>query len=233
VRFQLLLILPFVAGVAWGVLALGVPFDVFLYGSGSWGIGGILKMIAYHGIVRRMPHEGRSLWRVSLANGLVSGISELGASLLVFSLVAPMSLPDLVAFGVGIGAIEAILVVRGNPLVGTELEGASRTFQQRLAELPAWRRFVHGDLASTLERWVATGLHVGTRGLVYVGYRTGSALPVLGALGVFLLVDGMGYRWIYSGALEDLRTRWRFLGFLGALAAGTIGAFLWAWSGTM
>ena len=115
--FSIAVLLPFAAAIVYLHYGKDVPFDVFIYGSGSWGFGCILKLALYQGIFRRLPHDPSHIRRVSALNGLVSGATELGLALVVFTFMPALSLWDVVGFGVGIGTIEAFLVATtANPL---------------------------------------------------------------------------------------------------------------------
>ena len=50
-------LIPLLGAIAYLRFVERVPFDAFILGSGSWGFGLLLKMVAYHGIVRRLPHD--------------------------------------------------------------------------------------------------------------------------------------------------------------------------------
>lgn len=109
-------------------------------------------------------------------------MTELGAGLLLLGMyvriVGPMSLAELVAFGVGIGAIEAFLVATpGNPLRGTALEKGAAEAEAALAALPGFQGVLHNYALPFAERLIAAGIHVGTRGLAYVTLCTGNPLP--------------------------------------------------------
>jgi uncharacterized membrane protein YhfC len=227
--------LPFVAAIAYGRFVHGVSFDPFIFGSGSWGVGCFFKLVLYQAFVRRLPHEGMSLWVVAITNGLVSGITELGAALLAFLYLKQLSLSEVIAFGIGVGAIEAFLVAApgSHPLRGTKLEESVQRLEQRVDELSGRSRFFHVEILGVVERILATGIHIGTRGLVYVAYRTGFVVPAIIALAVFVLADGIGYQRLYKGSLEDMRVLRRFYVFLALLSLGTVIAFLgfWRWQG--
>lgn len=51
--FGVLVMLPFAAAIAWLHWARGVPLKAFVFGAGSWGVGCVVKMALYQGIVRR------------------------------------------------------------------------------------------------------------------------------------------------------------------------------------
>ena len=226
------ILLPFAAAILWLHYAKGVSFDFFIYGSGSWGIGCVLKIVLYQTIVRRIRHTEKNILRVSALNGLFSGVSELGAALAIFAFMPTPSFWDIVAFGVGIGTIEAFLVATPtNPLKGTGLEKPAEEIGAVIAALPKGPRFVYSYLTPLLERILAAVIHVGTRGLAFVSYRAWNPLPLILALLAFVLADGVvGYRLLQQGRLKDLRVLGRFYFFFFILAAACLAAFLLFWS---
>jgi hypothetical protein len=205
--FSIAVLLPFAAAIVYLHYGKDVPFDVFIYGSGSWGFACILKLALYQGVVRRLPHDPSHIRRVSALNGLVSGATELGLALVVFTFMPALSLWDVVGFGVGIGTIEAFLVATtANPLKGTALERSAVELEAMVARMTGVRRFVYGYLLPFTERLIATAIHVGTRGLVYVAYRSANPLPFIIAMAAFFVADGIiGYRLIHQGRLTELR----------------------------
>jgi hypothetical protein len=200
-------LLPFAAAIVYLHYRKDVSFDVFIYGSGSWGLGCILKLVLYHGIVRRLPHDASHIRRVSAMNGLVSGITELGLALAFFAFLPVLSLWDVIGFGVGIGTIEAFLVATTtNPLKGTALEKSAVELEATVARMAGVQRFVYAYLLPFIERLIAAVIHVGTRGLVYVAYRSANPLPFVIAMAAFFIADGIiGYRLIHQGRLTELR----------------------------
>jgi hypothetical protein len=226
-----LVIIPFAAAILWLHYDKGVSFDSFIYGSGSWGIGCILKIVLYQGIVRRIPHSKKNILQVSALNGLFSGVTELGAALAIFAFMPRLSVWDIAGFGVGIGAIEAFLVATpSNPFKGTGLEKPSAEIEAVIAALPKGPRFVHSYVMPTVERLLAGAIHIGTRGMAYVTFRTLNPLPLILALLAFILADGVvGYRLLQQGRLKDLRVLNSFYLFFFILAAACLAAFLFLW----
>jgi hypothetical protein len=225
------LILPFAAGIVYLHYAKAVPFKCFVYGSGSWGFGCILKLALYHGVVRRLSHDSSHILRTSAINGLVSGVAELGLALVFFAFLPVLSFWEVVAFGVGIGTIEAFVVATTvNPLKGTALEKPADELEATVARLSGAGHLVYGYVLPFTERLIAAVIHVGTRGLVYVGYRSSNPLPLLMALAAFFVADGiLGYRLIHQGRLSDLRVLNRTYVGLSAIAALALAAFLLYW----
>jgi hypothetical protein len=226
-----LILLPFAAAILWLRYAKGVSFDSFIYGSGSWGIGCILKIVLYHTIVRRIQHTKHNIFRVSALNGVFSGVSELGAALAIFAFMPAPSFWDMVAFGVGIGAIEAFLVATpSNPLKGTGLEKPTAEIEAVIAALPKGPRFVYSCVTPLVERILAAVIHIATRGLAYVTYRGANPLPIAIALLAFVLADGVvGYRLLQQGKLKDLRVLNQFYLFFLILATACLAVFAAFW----
>ena len=226
-----LLLAPFVVAILHLHAAHGVAYDAFVFGSGSWGFAVGLKMLLYHAVIRRLPHEGAGLEWTALANGALSGLCELGMALAAFAFLGGRTFAELIAFGVGIGAIEAFVVASpGDPLRGTALGPAAAELRRTVEELRGAARLVHRDLLPVAERWAAAVFHVGSRGLVYLSYATGSALPFLLALAGFVYADGWaGYRLLHSGRLTDLAVLRRTQLGLAAAAAVLLLVFLGLW----
>jgi hypothetical protein len=229
---RVLLLAPFAGAILHLHAAHGVAYDAFIFGSGAWGFAVALKMLLHHGVIRRLPHAGDWLGRTALANGLASGVCELGMALAAFAFLGGRSFAELLAFGIGIGTIEAFLVATpGDPLRGTSLGPAAAELQRTVDGLTGGARLVHRDLLPIAERWTAAVFHIGSRGLVYITYAAGNPLPFLLALAGFVYTDGWaGYRLLYSGRLADLAVLRRFYLEFAGLAAGLLLAFLWLWS---
>jgi hypothetical protein len=229
--FSVTVLLPFAAGIAYLHYAKGVPFKCFIYGSGSWGFGCVLKLALYQGVVRRLRHDPSHIMGTSALNGLVSGVTELGLALVFFAFLPVLSFWEVVAFGVGIGTIEAFVVgTTSNPLKGTALEKSADELAATVARLSGGRHFVYGYLLPFTERLIAAVIHVGTRGLVYVGYLSSNPWPFLMAMAAFFLADGIiGYRLIHQERLSELRVLNRTYVGLSIIAVLVLAAFLLAW----
>ena len=229
--FGALILLPFALAILWLHYDWKTPFIFFIYGSGSWGFGCILKLLLYHGVIRRLRHDEGRILGVSALNGLVSGLTELGVALVFFVFLGEMAFDRVVAFGIGIGTIEAYLVAAvSNPLRGTELEEASRRLEAAVAALPDDRRWIYRYALPCAERLLAAAIHVGTRGLVYLSWHRGNPLPFAAALLVFVVADGvLGYRMLHQGKLEDFRVLNRAYAALLGLAALVLAGFLYLW----
>ena len=229
--FSVVVLLPFVAAIGYLHYAKSVPFKCFIYGSGSWGFGCILKLVLYHGVVRRLRHDPSRIRGTSALNGAISGVTELGLALVFFAFLPVMSFWEVAAFGVGIGTIEAFVVATpSSPLKGTALEKSADELEATVARLSGGPRLVYAYILPFTERLIAAGIHIGTRGLVYVGYRSSNPFPFLMALTAFFFADGIiGYRLIYEGRLSDLRVLNRTYVGLSAIAVLVLAAFLLTW----
>ena len=224
---------PFAAAIIYLHYWRGAAYDAFVFGSGSWGIGCLLKLALYHGVIRRLRHDTNSILAVSALNGLVSGLTELGAALAIFAFLPAMSLWDLLAFGVGIGTIEAFLVSTSSTselLKGTQLEKAAEDLEVMIAGSAAPLRFWYRYLFPFMERLIAATIHIGTRGLVYVAHDRVDPVPFLVALTAFVLADGMiGYRLLVRGRLKAPSALAGAYLALGTVAVVVMAVFLAYW----
>jgi hypothetical protein len=99
-----------------------------------------------------------------------------------------------------------------------------------VTRLSGGRRLAYAYILPFIERLVIAVIHVGTRGLVYVGYRSSNPFSVLMALAAFFFADGIiGYRLMYEGRLIDLRVVSRVYAGLSAIAVLVLAAFLLTW----
>jgi hypothetical protein len=195
---KLLRLLPSLASIAVGIVPVfiliyyfGVPRKLIIgWGALSYVVGvTCFKMPLYHFFVVKVLHGKLSNVWLSVSQGLVSAISELGAAMLFFIFVVPeLTLLQLIGFGLAAGAVEAVMLpfIR-NPLEGTPLEEHSSDVLQRSSanSLIPWM--------SVLERVLALFPHVASRGLVYVSFTTGNVLPVVLAVLTFASIDARAY----------------------------------------
>lgn|GEM_PF-1630073 len=229
--FSLTVLLPFAVAIGYLHYSKDVPFKCFIYGSGSWGFGCILKLVLYHGVVRRLRHDPSRILGTAALNGLVSGITELGFALVFFAFLPVLTFWEVVAFGVGIGTIEAFVgATTANPLKGTALEKSADELEAMVGRLSGGPRLVYGYILPFSERVIAAVIHIGTRGLVYVAYHSANPLPLVMALAAFFLADGIiGYRLIHQGRLCDLRALNKTYAGLSAIAVIVLAGFLLYW----
>jgi len=141
-----------------------------------------------------------------------------------------MNLAEIIAFGIGIGTIEVFVVATpGNPLKGTKLEKISEEMDAAVKRVDRGR-FYYDYILPYIERALATAIHVGTRGLIYIAFHTMNPIPALIALSSFVLADGIGgYRLLYQGKLADFRRLHKFYAVLSIIALAMVGAFILYW----
>jgi hypothetical protein len=197
------------------VRRLGARWRWFAWGILSWVIGLILKGVFE---LRWDDAGGASLpWGVQAAAlGVVSAVAELGAAACFFWR-ARLRLPDVLAFGVGIGAFEAVFL-----LVAGSLE------EQNVPGAPAAKRFAFVGAFFLLERLLTMIGHIASRVLLYVGLREKWSLPLLVSVALFSLVDGTviygamaNWDWSDAGLLT------RFYLFLAATGGFEVAAAWW------
>jgi len=223
-------VIPYLCVIGYLKWQYQVRLDMFIFGAGTWGIGCIAKMAVYHLWIGKMSHDDEHIWWTSALNGLASGITELGVALVFFAFMGIMNLAEVLAFGIGIGTIEVFVVATpGNPLKGTKLEKISEEMDAAVQRLDRGR-FYYDYILPYVERALATAIHIGTRGLIYIAFHTMNPIPALIALSSFVLADGIGgYRLLYQGKLADFRRLHKFYFFLSAVAFVMVGAFIFYW----
>ncbi|MDM7924760.1 MAG: hypothetical protein QUS35_01975 [bacterium] len=214
-------------------LEMKVPVKAFLFGTGSWGIGCILKILAYSLFVQPLHQKGRSLKAVALLNGFLSGLFELSASVLIILLVRhkyTFDPPSIIGFGLAIGAFESLIVVfsSGNELFkGTSLEKSSAETIRFLEGLRGSKSFLFNMVCPVTERMIATTLHVATRGMVFTALSSRTPLPFLAAMAVFVVADGwLGYYDHATGRLSTERGYLKIHLYLLMLALVSITAYI-------
>ncbi|MHB2154371.1 hypothetical protein ACX8XN_08230 [Calditrichota bacterium GD2] len=185
-----------------------VPIKAFILGAGSWGFGCIFKIFAHQIIVVPLQNNNKSIFLTSITNGFLSGFFELLAAYVIILLMKHKFIFDynaIISFGLAIGSLETIVVVmnKGNDLFkGTALEESSQKLLEYLENLQGMKHYTFNLLLPIIERVMATFIHISTRGLVFITVITGSAIPILIALIVFIIADGpLGYYYHLSGKL--------------------------------
>lgn len=185
-----------------------VPLKAFILGTGSWGIGTILKMIAHQLVVVRMNARKSPAIFISLMNGFISGLFELSASLGVILLIQHKFAFDykaIISFGLAIGSFESIIVAThssDNLLKGTALEESTVKISRSLEKIQGMKQVTYCYLLPVLERILATFIHISTRGLIFVSLFRKTPFPMIIALLVFIIADGvLGYYYNVSGKL--------------------------------
>lgn len=224
------------ASLAVGILPIwvlesrfGVPRKIIVgYGFLAYIVGvTLIKIPLHHFVVERVLRPRLSNPALAATQGALSGVSELSAAAAFFVYVVPeLSYWQLVGFGVGAGAVEAIMLpFVSNPFKGTRLgEHADEVFRASSTD-----RAVHW--LSVLERIWAMLLQVSTRGLVYLSVASHNPAPACVALAGFSVVDGSAYYWhLQKLRFDSVPVLARIHGFLGLIACMLTAAFLW-WSG--
>ena len=220
------------AAVAYVYFAHDVRLKYFILGSGSWGFGVMLKMLLHALVMKRLPRETLATQKSALLNGLISGITELGLAVVFFIFLRDLTLWQLIAFGTGIGAIEAwVVATTPNLLKGTVLEEGANALEATIAQLPSGQRFFWERISGIIERIAALMTHIGSRGLVYVTCRTLNPLPALLALGAFILLDGvLGFRTLMYKGPGQIRRLTEFFIWFTVIAAALLVLFAIYWS---
>lgn len=215
--------LPSLVSIAFGILPIlvmilwcGVSRKVIGKGALAYAAGAVgLKLPLYHLLVVKVLHRKLSNTSLAVSQGVVSSLSELGATLCFFFFVTPqLTLGELIGFGMAAGSIEAIILpFMKNPLQGTPLEEHSEEVIQRSSQnlsLEWW---------GVVERMLATLIHITTRGLVYISYSTGNLVPGFLAFAGFASIDGRAYyAHLQKWRFDDIRVLLRFYRYLGTTA---------------
>lgn len=223
------------ASIAVGVIPIWILESWFLvprkiivgYGFLAYIIGvTAIKLPLHHFIVERILRPRLSAAILAASQGVLSGVSELGAAAAFFVFVIPrLSWWQLVGFGVGAGAVEAIMLpFISNPFKGTTLEEhADRVFREAAADRSI-------QWLSVLERVWAMLLQVSTRGLVYFSVADRTLIPACVALAGFAIVDGTAYYWhLKKVRFDSVRVLARVHAYLAFMAVVLVCAFL-LWS---
>lgn len=175
-----------ILSIATMVVGLGVPRKIVIgYGIGAW-IAGVLfvKLPLYHLVIVRLLHPRLSTVWLGFANGMVSALGEMGAAVVFLLFLLPdLTLVQAIGFGVGAGAVEAIVLPFINPFKGTPMESHAGSVPQT-----ATTRWF-----GLLERGLAMVTHVATRGLLWVGITGGGIVPLFVAFVSFGALDGAAY----------------------------------------
>ena len=186
-----------------------IPIKAFIFGAGSWGIGSIFKIFAHQLVVKKLSNKKTNNLNVSIANGFVSGISELGGAFLIILLVIALkkftfTFDSILAFGIGIGSLETLLVVYKNTsalLKGTSLEESSIKFEEAFKIMEMHNHFIIIYIP-IIERILATLIHISTRGLVFITVFSQNIFPTIIAIVVFIIADGfLGYNYLVNNKL--------------------------------
>lgn len=166
-------------------LALGAGPGWLGLGALSWVVGVLVKVIAaaLTGILTAKRSPGVQ----SVAQGMVSAAAELGTAWGLLELAArSITTPDILAFAMGAGSFEGLLIV-GAGLLSHPSPEAQAEWELRAQK--SW--LVRYQFA--LERAAAWGGHLGSRSLVAFGWSTGVWQPSVVVFLTFALTDGLAY----------------------------------------
>ncbi len=181
-----------------------VPFKVFILGTGSWGIGLVFKMLGHHFIVTKLHKKKVKPIYESLANGIISGFFELFGAYLMIILMLPkfeFDYNSIICFGLAIGSLETLIVgFNGdNLLKGTTLEPSANKLIHHLKNLKGYQYYFGNYVLPIAERILASFIHISTRGMIFLVVITGSIVPAIIALIIFVIADGLlGYYFMIS-----------------------------------
>jgi hypothetical protein len=194
----------------------------FVAGGVAWALALAVKAVVSGGL-HTLTDTRLSGPGYAALQGAASASCELGFAGAAFALVLPRGSAALVvAFGVGAGALEAVLLLAA---ARAEERAAQRT-REDPPPVRGLRR--HGFV---VERTAATLGHVGARGLVWLGVH-GSPWPWVLALVTFAAVDGTatfgvrrGWDWTAPAVW------WRFNAFIVAVGILEVAVFVLLASG--
>ena len=217
-------ILPLWALESW----LDVPRKIIVgYGFLAYIVGvTLIKMPLYHFIVERILRPRLSNPALAATQGVFSAVSELSIAAVFFVYVIPeLAYWQLVGFGVGAGAVEAIML----PVHFQSVQGrsAGRTCG---GCLPRVSQDQAVQWLSVLERIWAMLLQVVPRAGVFLGRQPQSNSCCV-ALAGFSVVDGLActYWHLQKWRFDSLPVLARVHAFLGLIACMLTATFLW-WS---
>lgn len=204
-----------------------VPYKAFVLGTGSWGIGLIMKMISHQLIVVKLSKKKIGLIYESLVNGFLSGFFELSAAAVIIYLMIPQfefDFHSILGFGLAIGSLETILVAwQGNEfLQGTTLEESANKLEDLTKNSEGIQYFINNYALPIVERVLSTFIHISTRGMVFLTFLSLSIFPIIIALIVFIIADGLlAYYFMVAGKIKTSIDLYKFYIYLFLLAAGS------------
>ena len=207
-----------------------VPVKAFILGTGSWGIGLIFKMISHQLIVKKLQFKNISPLIYSSVNGFLSGFFELSAAYLIIILMKDkfvFNFDAIISFGLAIGSLETIIVVfsKDNGLLkGTAIEKHSEKLVEYLKTTQGADYYIFNLLFPVIERINAAFIHISTRGLVFLTIITGNIYPILIALFVFIIADGVLVFYYY--VMDKLLTKTGLIKFFIYITILSVFSFL-------
>jgi hypothetical protein len=219
------------APVLYIYFAHDIRLKYFVFGSGSWGFGVLLKMLFHATVMKRFTKEQLATQRVAFLSGFVSGLTELGLAIVFLAFLGELTFWQVMAFGAGIGAVEAwVVATTPNLLKGTVLEEGVQSLESAIAALPTTQRLLWEGIVPISERILALAVHITTRGLVYITCRTLNVVPALLALSVFVLADGIIGFWVLVQPGSDrIRRLAQFYFWFTVIAAVSAAVFALSW----
>lgn len=208
-----------------------IRLKYFVLGSGSWGFGVLLKMLFHATVMKRFTKDQLTTQRVAILSGFVSGLTELGLAFVFLAFLSELTFWQVMAFGTGIGAVEAwVVATTPNLLKGTVLEEGVQSLESAIAALPTTQRMLWEGIAPIGERILALAGHITTRGLVYVTCRTLNFIPALLALSIFVVLDGIIGFWVLVQPGSDrIRRLAQFYFWFTLIAAVSVAVFAVYW----
>ncbi|MBW3625818.1 MAG: hypothetical protein KY468_20690 [Armatimonadetes bacterium] len=194
-----LVVLPLAA-----LRSMGAPWSAFGWGILSWMIGVFVKfllMIPLDTVGTRLLSPGAN----AALSGILSAVTELGAAAWLLRRI-PLTLPNVLAFGVGIGAFEVFFTLLMGWVEGLENPALPRPGLS----------FVDGFFLA--ERTLALIGHTASRVLIAVALAHSSLPAAFLAILLFSLIDGTaGYGILRQWDWEDPGLMTRFLLFVAAV----------------
>jgi hypothetical protein len=184
-----------------------------------------LKLPLHHFLIERILRPRLAASSLAAAHGVLSAVSELAPAALFFVYVVPrLTWWQLVGFGVGAGAVEAIMLpFLSNPLKGTSLERHADDVFSRSATNAGVQWL------SVLERIWGMLLQVSSRGLVGLSIYSGNPVPACVAIVGFGVVDGAAYYGhLRESRFDSLALLARVHLLLGIAAGLMTAVFLWS-----
>ncbi len=135
--------------------------DIIAFGTLSWIFAVLIKTLSYQILIKKYLHSKLPVKWISLANGINSGVTELGVSLIIFSFLSRLSFLEVISFGVGIGSVEAFIITAiSDPLKGTALEDGIKKLDQSIQQQSHKARFGIEVILPIFERMLATIIHI-------------------------------------------------------------------------
>jgi len=144
------------------ILAFSASFSLIVLGAAAWSVALCLKVPLILIAERILKTDDKLL---SLANGMLSALSELGIAACCFIIInRDLPLADIIGFGIGASSIEILFTL----LMGAVEE----RLQSNPAKTEAWSAGAQKSLCvrymTLIERVIALLGHVGSRGLIYL-----------------------------------------------------------------